>query len=86
MDRNARSGCAWPMSRRTGQRVRLSANNPGASYLSHGVGHASVDDLGGRRAVGGESGNDLGNVGSVGPGLDTSNGGKNGGSGELHFD
>lgn len=53
--------------------------------LSHGVGGAAIGDLSGLRAVGGDSGDDLGGVGHVAPSVGTSDGSKNGSSGELHF-
>lgn len=45
-----------------------------------------MGDLSGAGAVGGQSRDDLGRVGDVGPGVRASGGSENGGSGELHLD
>ncbi len=56
------------------------------AYLSDGVGGTAVGDLGGVRAVGGNSRHDLSGVGDVAVGRGASGSGKNGSSGELHLD
>jgi len=53
--------------------------------LSDGVDGTTVGDLSGDWAVGGQSSDDLGNVGHVGPGVDASGESENSSSG-LHFD
>lgn len=68
-----------------GDGARAVGDGEGGS-LGDGVGLATVGDLGSGRAVGGVHINDLGDVRDVGVGRDTSDGGENGGSSELHLD
>lgn len=56
------------------------------AYLGDGVGLVTVGDLGRLGAVGGESRDDLGDVGHVLAGVDASGGSENSSDGELHFD
>ena len=66
----------------------LASSSQNGPYLGDGVGAAAIGDLGGRRAEGGDGGDDLGGVGD-GEGLVLEGHGANGegkdGGGELHF-
>jgi len=68
-----------------GDRAGAVGDREGRS-LSDRVGGTTVGNLSGSGAVGGQSRDDLGRVGDVGPGVRTSGGSEDGSSGELHFD